>query len=455
MKLTLAGHRYTDVLIAGDDGIAFYGHQDLGGKPMGHFLQGIAFKQVVCSEKAIDKNNTALSIFAVSDRNELYYIGASRQTKPVAKFEFPASALPIRKDVTRISTQFSKVRGTSELLYLGNGQSELRHLCRDHDSSLWAESSIDVPNKGATNTQQAFVTTITLTDSKGKPVPEGYPVTFTSEPQFVTANDRTYTLDARPTDIAVNPRGRITLVTKADESLRAPTLFFSLKKFNEKSESATQYPIYPAQRVMRQFALYKTAGDLRSAKTFDGKPLFSGVGDESKYDLDSAAALMAQFPSMLGTVDKKAASQTGMASPGAGVAKDFEFALEKKAKGGAKKSTGSWFGDKVRDMTEFVGDVIEYIKIGFQETLRVVIKAIGPLLRVAIQIFDEVLSITIDGVSALVGTINDCVKSLTGIDLSELFGYGFDVAKIKQTQNVSFYPTSYEEIGCLIRSCCL
>jgi hypothetical protein len=157
---------------------------------------------------------------------------------------------------------------------------------------------------------------------------------------------------------------------------------------------------------------------------------------------------------MLGTVDRKAALQTGMTSPGAGAAKDFEFALEKKAKGGAKKSTGTWFGDKVRDMTEFVGDMIEYIKIGFQETLRVVIKAIGPLLRVAIQVFDEVLSVTIDGVSALVGTINDCVKSLTGIDLSELFGYGFDVAKIKQTQNVSFDPTSYEEIRCLIRNHC-
>jgi hypothetical protein len=210
----------------------------------------------------------------------------------------------------------------SEVLYIDNGQNELCHLSRDQSSSLWSESSIAIPHSDEMVTHQAYVATLTLSDDKGRAVPEGYPVTFSSEPQFITANERSYLFDSRPTEIKTNSRGRVTLVIVPDKSLRAPTVFFSLNKLND---SAPKYPIQPAQRVMCQLGRYKSAEDLQKATTCSGKPLFEVTVLGSRA-LRHAATIMANFPSMLGTVDKEAAESTldGAASN----KQDFTMALE-------------------------------------------------------------------------------------------------------------------------------
>lgn len=136
---------------------------------------------------------------------------------------------------------------------------------------MWSESNIAIHDSDEMVTHQAYVATLTLSDNKGRAVPEGYPVTFTSEPQFITANERSYLFDSRPTEIKTNSRGRVTLVIVHDKSLRAPTVFFSLNKLND---SAPKYPIQPAQRVMCQLGRYKSAEDLQKATTCSGKPLF-------------------------------------------------------------------------------------------------------------------------------------------------------------------------------------
>jgi len=164
--------------------------------------------------------------------------------------------------------------------------------------------------------------------------------------------------------------------------------------------------------------------------------VFDSNNNGAKRDLDTAAGLMKEFPGMMSNVDSKAAKTTlGDKAPLAN--KNYEFNLDKEKQTEKKSSGGGWFSNVIRDIGNFLGDVIEHIKAGFQAVLRVVVKAIGPVLRFAIKIFDEVLSVAIDTLSGLLGTINSVLKQLTGIDLFALFGFGFDVEKIKQTQDVS------------------
>ncbi|KAL3419492.1 hypothetical protein PVAG01_09714 [Phlyctema vagabunda] len=420
---------FTDVLIGGDDGVCFYDYRNLSGSPVGHFLQGVKVKQVVCSERKLNDKQTSLSIFVVSDKDELFFVNGTRTTNPF-KLEFPASALPLRRNVARVSTQFSRAKGTSEVLYTGNGQSELYHLSRDQATSLWSEAQVLVPHMDKVKTQQAFVTTLTLTDDKGQAVPAGYPVSFTSEPQLLIANDRSYQFDSRPTEVRTNSRGRITLVTLPDESYAAPTIFFSLPKHKE---DPPKYAIYPAQRVMRQMARYKTADDLRNGKDANGNPWFTGNISDS--NLQDAAGLMTQFPGMLNTVDSKAAAAT-LDKNDLTKIQDFELGIEKaenKAQK-VKKTSGNWFVDAISISASFVGDVLEFVKWGFQSTLRLAFVVVGPVLKFLIKHGDEAFAVTINSVTNLLGTVNGLIKDLTGVDIGKMFGWGFDVAKIKQTQ---------------------
>lgn len=150
--------------------------------------------------------------------------------------------------------------------------------------------------------------------------------------------------------------------------------------------------------------------------------------------LRHAATIMANFRSMLGTVDKEAAKST--LDRAASTKQDFAMALERTDKG-IKRSSGNRFNDVMSDAADLVGDVIECIKYGFKEGVRRVLQAHGVVLRPAIKVFNKAISVVIDEVSALMSTVNDLIKKLTGKDLSDIFGFCFNVAKIKQTQNVS------------------
>jgi hypothetical protein len=440
------------VVIAGDQGICFYEHRNLGGKPVAQFLKGIKFKQVVCSEKGLNSNHTIISIFAVSDRNDLYFVRGTRFIKE-NRIQWISSGLPIRKGVARVSTQFNKERNTCDVLFIGNGSNELYHLSRDEKTTLWSETRITfLPKPDPANvidqpvTRKTYLTTLTFTDANGSPVPASYPVNFTSEPVFIIANERTYTFDMRPTEITTDSKGRITIAIEPDPSLRAPLLQFSLPQY-AKNDNGPAYTVYPAQRVMHQLGRFQTPEELKSATTSDGRQLFPKGIDEDR--LKQSSQLMSQMPAMLRTVDSNAAQATLppklQTLP---LSKDDIVSVEK-SENSVKPAEGSWFTDAMNSAKEFVGDVIEHIKQGFKEVCMVVLKVVGPVLRLAIKIFDKVLDVVIDGVAMLLSAANTLIKDLTGIDLGELFGFAFNVEKIKETQDVSG-PSS--QIKCRVKS---
>lgn len=100
--------RYTDLVVAGSKGIGFYNCAKIDKEPtVVDALQGISFKQVVCSEfGAVGKPQSIINTLAVSDDGNLYFVEGSRTYKGNT-IKLECSGIPIRFDANMISAQFS------------------------------------------------------------------------------------------------------------------------------------------------------------------------------------------------------------------------------------------------------------------------------------------------------------------------------------------------------------
>ena len=139
----------TDLLVASDGGLGFYNNRHIDEAPQ-LLLPGIAFKQVVSAEAVPNVKHltsTVLTIFAVSEHDELYFIEGIRPFKTnIVRFQ--TSAIPIRVGVERISPQYNKKVNTAELIYVGNGQDEIWHLWKDPTTFEWREDNVAVKSTG-------------------------------------------------------------------------------------------------------------------------------------------------------------------------------------------------------------------------------------------------------------------------------------------------------------------
>jgi hypothetical protein len=166
----------TDLVVASEKGIGFFDfiHPDL---PPQVALNNISFKQVVSSEKVDPANPTSqtiITLFAVSDDDELYYIQGIRPFQ-TNKITFTASGIPIRDNVDRISTQYNAAKSATELIYLGNGTNEVFHLWLD-SGLTWQEEQILTRGPSGYIKYYAFITTLTFVTDKGLGVGQDYPL---------------------------------------------------------------------------------------------------------------------------------------------------------------------------------------------------------------------------------------------------------------------------------------
>lgn len=325
------------------------------------------------------------------------------------------------------------------MLYIKNGRNEICHLSRDPGSSLWSDRVISIPSLDRFDTSPAYVMTLTLVDSEGRSVKKGYPVTFTSEPVSIFAQDRSYLLDARPRDILTDANGRITIVIPAINTLAAPTLRVSLRKF---CDSAQEHEVYPAQRTMRLLGKIRTVEDLMNAKSTTGQAVFKS-GVQSDRDFENAANVISKYPSMLRTVDRKAAYMIldEISPDSEEVAEETSF-------------------DKAMDrLSKFLGDVLEYLKTTYKRIYRPIVKMVNGILKFELKIGDQVLTAIVKTTEALVGVIDGVLRKCgTSVDeLMDLLGLRTDELNIKKTQEVSIARSHHHladrRLQVLIRFC--
>lgn len=428
--------RMTDLVVAGENGIGFVNYASPTAAPiLVDGIKDIGFKEVICSE-AIDKqsNNTQtkLTLFAVSDDNELYFIQGTRQLKG-NQVQLSSSGLPIRSDVQRISCQYNASTDTSELIFVTGGGSELKHLLRDPQTTCWNEHAIQFASANLLQKYNAYVTTVSITESTGRSFSSGFPANIKAESSMVVINDRSYSLSKNAAKIKTDQHGQFVIVSPVTDQLDAPIYDFEIESAGV-SHSAK---IYAAQRVIGILASVKDVNSLAAAKSSTGEAIFSqDEVNSKKTEFEASATLLSSFPQMLSSVDEDTKQIVPAATNTSG---DVTLCMEKDNNGDCTATDDSWFDMALKNTKAFVGDVLEFLRSMVKKVFKFAFKVVGKVVTFVIRIGAKVFSFVIETVGPLVRSVANFLQDTLGLDFGKLFawlGLTFDVSKTKATQQV-------------------
>ncbi|EPS39332.1 hypothetical protein H072_6939 [Dactylellina haptotyla CBS 200.50] len=422
---------FTDWVFACEQGVGFVDHRYPKQEPQPVLgLPKIGFRQVVCSE-AINPENTGetcITIFAVSDDNELYYIEGSRKwNHPSGAISLTSSGLPIRRNVVRISCQFNTDMNSSELIYTSSHANEVKHLLRDPKTTCWSESTITFTATNVLQSFKAYLTTISINCSDGRSIGNNFPVSIKSESMMVLINDYSHSLSARGTQVYTNEQGKIALVARAPDTLKSPTYTIEVSREGV-SHTAT---IEAGQRVIEVLSKYDTAEKLMNAKSTDGQPVFDKASLESqKEGFEQSANLLRSFPSMVGSL--QSSGTTGDVSANA------EVIVENGTISTADSSLWAEqnFGSKV---IKFFGDAIEWMRDAAKNAFKAVFSVVAQGIKLVLTMAGKAFIFVIESVGSLVGAIGSYLKERFGLDFKKYFkwlGLVFDPDKTKKLQKL-------------------
>ncbi|KAL8823007.1 MAG: hypothetical protein Q9191_006270, partial [Dirinaria sp. TL-2023a] len=387
-------------------------------------LPDTLFTQVVCSElvSSVSTTATAITMFAVSGRGELYFIEGQREWAS-GTITLKSSGLPIRTNVARVSCQYNAKLDSSELIYAGTGDSQVGHLLRDPVTKCWSDDAIRFPVPKAIKKYRAFVTTLSVKSTAGRAL-GGFSIGVQSQSAIVLVNDHSFALSNSSTEIVTNNRGQLVIVAASVDSLAAPTYTFVIT-YNKTTHAET---VHGGQRVMKLLSQIKGDTAVSDAKTSTGASVFSSSDIKGKEnDFKESAQFLGEFPSMAKAVSNK----SGDNEPG----QDIEF-----GKGGhttntlvSARSSSSF----LTDVTNFLGDALEWAKNAIKSVFKVVFKVIAKGLKLVLTIAGKVISFVVKTVGPLVRAIGTFLKEKLGIDFGKLFqwlGLTWDNEKTKANQ---------------------
>ena len=123
---------------------------------------------------SVSTTATAITMFAISGRGELYFVEGQREWA-TGTITLKSSGLPIRANVIRVSCQYNAKLDSSDLIYAGTGDNQVRHLLRDPVMKSWSDDVIRFLVLKAITNCRAFVTTLSLKSTTGRAL-GGFPV---------------------------------------------------------------------------------------------------------------------------------------------------------------------------------------------------------------------------------------------------------------------------------------
>jgi hypothetical protein len=408
----------TDLFVAGEKGIGFFDARRVDQLPQ-ILLPTRSFRQVVAAQQSQDAKSNRLSVFALDDKGELFFIEGTRVYEGnVTTFTF--SPHPIRSGCSSISVQYNAQTNTDELIYVEENGRHLYHLQRD-STTFWSQYAISYrPPPGSAQSTQfvAAVSLITLTDKDGNPVPEGFGVQLSSESStFVTVNDRASLLDPRTTDVGADLHGRLRIVAKADDSFVMPFYTLTLTDARGKSE---EIKVDPMRRVNHVLKAFKTADDLKNAKSSSGEPLFpKGQGPV----FDDVTNILRQF------------NDSTSSAPAS-----FSWAVDQASGVKAQPVDPGILSAIANAGSKVFCDVFEAIRAGLVEVYAAGVCIVNKVVTLFIKIGDVIwstLGSILDQGRSLVLTF---MKKCLSIDIEHmwrLLKFAFDRSSIIKTQDVS------------------
>ena len=439
-------HDFTDLFVASDKGIAFYPWSEIRTTKPQIILPEFKFRQVFASEDLdpsfseepadIELNFSNITVFAVTDQQELYFIRGKRMLH-TQEISFEASGLHLRTRIEDLACFYNGQRNIDEMVYVSENSSRLVHLARDSSTLCWREHTIGVPHESATHEYPAYLSTITVTDSEGTSLGAGYELELTAESTFVNINSKIYTLDQRPTRVKTDSSGRDTIVSLTDSSLEASTIEISLPMF----ANGQKYACHPTQRVMRILSTMKDEQSIRNARSTTGKDPFAASRIDTKTfdgNVKSSAGMLSALPSMVHQVDPAAAK--AILPQHAPETVEIVKSWARNAEGVLEPAGNEWLL-KLGEAVHFIGDAIEWIKEKVQTIFRAIyrcaVKVLVGAVEFVVEIGGKVVRWVVSKVGPLVRCIANFLKDYLGIDINgmlEWLALMFDTKMIKETQ---------------------
>lgn len=421
----------TDLILAGNNGIGVCDSTQSYDTVSNHILEGIALKQVVCSEvEDPDRpsTHTRLSMFAVSKDDELYYIDGERNyAADEPRLSFQWSGLPIRNHVSQVSTRYNPLQGSSELLFASDNDNALKFLRREPSGRSWVEDRITVRGKSRKTLKiDAFVTSLVFTDGHGKPVLPNYKVKLTSEPLHIVSNDRCFAIGRKETVLTTDDNGSILIVIPANGKISCPSLELSMAGF--------KFTVDPSQRVDRLLGNLNSEASLSGARAANGDMIFAGCSGQT---ISDAAGILGQYNDIRGGVTK----------PSLNGRKDIDLSVSHQDQWGEQfdsltaNSWGSWFDKATTWASNFVGDCIEAIKYVAKQTVKLAIKIAGPVVKAVIKVGKALCAFVVKTVGPVLTAVGSFLENILGVEfVSKLVNYlrvVFDPSTIQATQEVN------------------
>lgn len=402
-------------------------------KPLKILGQEIGFKEVFCADQGLPGTETSkLSIFAISDHNELYFFAATRQPKK-AIYEWAESSLvPLRTSVTHLAGKLNPYTSLHEVVYTTSNNQEIKYLSRSSENSMWTEklitSTMETSKQPASTKMTATIVTIGFTDGKVACLPAQYPINIASaNPVVVICNGRSYCLDQKPQVIPLNEYGRLVLAIPANDGFSGPELNVGC------GNSKKLFNIQTAQRLLHKMSQVKSADDLRNAKSTDGtyvvpESVRNHASNNDKFSM--AANFISQLPSSgFSAHSSDASDKTDI---------NVVIAWEKSSeKEGLYLGDTSWFSEAVDGAASIIGDVVEYLKKAVKGVLKLALQVAGPLIRLIIRIGAKVLRFALGTIGQVMNCVLDLLQNILPWDLSALRNWlTFRYKKVEAIQQV-------------------
>lgn len=435
-----------DIYAAGTGGIGYYSFDALEAEPR-ILLPGISMREVSCAEVLGDKADTdrnvsaRISLLAVSTDHDLYFIqGVRKLDDGLVSFD-TYSGLPIRRNIQKISVQYNSGCRSTEVLYVSKDRpNELQHLARDPHTTIWSDTKIAIrrpPGEKPTFIERSVhVTTITLTDGNGHPVPDEYPIMITGSRMAITVGTNSVFLSERNTIIRTyGGNGQIVIVAAAEDIFGASEYHIELTELIATDLTSTKLTVQPCQRALHLMSGVGSTDDLKNVTDNKGNPVFAGVDDEK---LSKMAGVVGAANAA--TSDSSHQSSTPLTVTTKGPNND-PLLFNPPASNTSHRMLGGlvdWLGKAIDSTVHFFGDVIEAIKQGVKTIVRVGLQILGTALKFVVEIAGKIISFAMKGVSLVLKGVSSCLK-LIGVDTSKLdnwLSYLFDGTATLETQKV-------------------
>lgn len=423
-------------LYAAGDGVYLY-------KDSGRSAAILANKSAVSGahELVVKQDETNAAVFVVCGDEKLVHTGG-----PKSMIEAWSEPLIIQSGVTQISALRNPYKLTNEL-FLVKGNHTLSYLYQDPVSTIWKETTIDLPSLNKNIEFTSYTTHIALRDANGMPM-MNYPVQVTASSwTYVTINGESHSLDpVNPANVKSDYRGNITLINRVSD-ISTPVFHIQSSSF------ADVVDIDPASKVREGLKQVQSGSDLRSMRLQDGTFLVSGEVNDAT--LSSAADAVKQLTTLTDklpedgserkenvsrTATKRASGAPSLAVINAGLlpagyAWGMTFHDEGATFWKHGDANAKWgVGDFIDAIKLEIGDALEWIEQKISDIGDFFLRVAGDVVEFFIELGKETYKFIINAIETTYRVIHWVLKKTLGIDLDKFvkwLGFLFDWNDIK------------------------